>query len=93
MAVYNVRAKHALTRGICGHAPPEKIFFSSSEVDFEPVSANSIVEPRTLEQPLHFCLPIEFPFGGTSIHAVGEDDGQLWDILAWAAVSDNGAIV
>ena len=63
--------------------PPEKSFiFSSSEVDFEPVSANAIVEPRALEQPLHFRLPTEFSFGGTSIRAVGEDDGQLWEIIA-----------
>jgi len=26
-------------------------------VDYEPVSANSIVEPRTLKRPLHFRLP------------------------------------
>ena len=40
--------------GVCGHAPPETFLtFSSSEVDFEPASANSIVEPRTLERPLH----------------------------------------
>ena len=42
--------------------PPQKIF-SSSEVDFEPVLANSIIEPRTLERPLHFRLPTEFSFG------------------------------
>ena len=60
---YNVRAKHALTRGVWGHAPPEKfLIFSSSEVEFEPVSANSIVEPQTLERPLHFRLPTEFSF-------------------------------
>ena len=36
---YSARAKHALTRGVWGHAPPEKVFnFSSSEVAFEPVA-------------------------------------------------------
>ena len=36
---YSARAKHALTRA----CPPRKFFnFSSSEVAFEPVSANSI---------------------------------------------------
>ena len=64
MFVYNVHAKHTLTRGVWGHAPPEKNkIFSSSEMDFGPVSANSIVEPQTLERPLHFCLPTEFSFG------------------------------
>ena len=38
-----MRASHALTREVWGHAPPEKFLnFSSSEVVFEPVSANSI---------------------------------------------------
>ena len=65
MIVYNARAKRALTRGVWGHAPPPEKFqiFSSSEVDFEPVSANFVVEPRTLGRPLHFRLPTEFCFG------------------------------
>jgi len=41
---YSLWAKHKLARGVWGHAPPQKIFknFSSSEVVFEQVSANSI---------------------------------------------------
>ena len=64
MFVYNVRVKHALSRGGLGACTPRKILnFSSPEEDFEPASANSIVEPQALERPLHFRLPTEFSFG------------------------------
>ena len=37
----SVRAKHAQTRGVWGHAPPENFcIFRSSEVVSEPVSVN-----------------------------------------------------
>ena len=39
----NVLVKHALTRGVLEHVPPERFLnFSSSEVVSEPVSANAI---------------------------------------------------